>query len=91
MTVLSVSAAATCHAQHVLLVVIVGCVCVLPRGSRAKELQPAMLKCCCLLSAAFVLPPGSRAKELTRLIQFKPTADGSSFGAAVLAAAAASS
>ncbi|WIA11704.1 hypothetical protein OEZ85_011800 [Tetradesmus obliquus] len=33
---------------------------------------------------------GSRA-ELTRLIQFKPTADGSSFGAAVLAAAAASS
>ncbi|WIA31832.1 hypothetical protein OEZ86_002699 [Tetradesmus obliquus] len=34
---------------------------------------------------------GSRAKELTRLIQFKPTADGSSFGAAVLAAAAASS
>ncbi|KAF6256737.1 hexokinase [Scenedesmus sp. NREL 46B-D3] len=34
---------------------------------------------------------GSRASELTRLIQFKPTADGSSFGAAVLAAAAASS
>ncbi|KAF8070974.1 HXK1 [Scenedesmus sp. PABB004] len=34
---------------------------------------------------------GARAKELVRLIQFKPTADGSSFGAAVLAAAAASS
>lgn len=32
---------------------------------------------------------GSRARELTRLLQFKGVADGSSFGAAVLAAAAA--
>lgn len=34
---------------------------------------------------------GSRARELTPLLQFKPVADGSSFGAAVLAAAAATS
>jgi hexokinase len=34
---------------------------------------------------------GPHARDLARLLQFKPTADGSSFGAAVLAAAAASS
>ncbi len=33
---------------------------------------------------------GSRAHELTHLLDFQPVADGSSFGAAVLAAAAAS-
>jgi hexokinase len=43
------------------------------------------------MSLLLCLTAGSRAGELTRLIQFKPTADGSSFGAAVLAAAAASS
>jgi hypothetical protein len=45
----------------------------------------------CTMLCMLCLVPGSRAKELARLIQFKPTADGSSFGAAVLAAAAASS
>lgn len=38
-----------------------------------------------------VLVAGSRAHELTPLLEFQPVADGSSFGAAVLAAAAASS
>jgi hypothetical protein len=37
------------------------------------------------------LAAGSRAHELTLLLDFQPVADGSSFGAAVLAAAAASS
>lgn len=37
-----------------------------------------------------VAPAGSRAHELTHLLEFQPVADGSSFGAAVLAAAAAS-
>lgn len=60
-------------------------------GRVSSMFHPAvLLPSVTTLPGVLLTVAGSRAWELARLLQFKPTADGSSFGAAVLAAAAAS-